>query len=214
MFKNPLLYLIFFLMLFAASPLLAQQKIRVSGTVLESDKTTPIPGAGVIKFGSDVAVVSDAQGKFLIDIAAQDTLLIRAVGYKPLLYLPGRLPVSELRVNIVLQQDSVMLGEVQVSSRPSQEMIDRALRNMKREAPESVRNPGYVDVDIPPPPPPTPATIMSPFTMLYEMFSKDGKQNKQVTQWQMQQETELRRQEQEKERKKYNKFFKDNTGYD
>jgi hypothetical protein len=210
--RYPLLYLLLTILLLASAlPALAQRSIRVSGTVLESDKTTPIPGAGIIRFGTTQGVISDAEGKFLIDIDQSDTLLIRAVGFKPLLYLPRNLPVSELRVNIVLQQDSVMLGEVEITSRPSEEMIQRALRNMKREDPDYVKRPGYrPELEPGPPPPPMAPTIMSPISLLYDMFSKEGKQNQKLQQLLMIEEMKRRRQEKEN----YNRFFKDNTGYE
>ncbi|MFD2248348.1 carboxypeptidase-like regulatory domain-containing protein [Pontibacter ruber] len=193
---------------------MAQKNIRVRGTVLQSDKKTPIPGAGIMKVGTTKGVVSDDKGEFLIDIETEDTLLIRAIGFKPLLYLPKKLPVSELRVNIILQEDSVMLGEVEVTSRPSEEMIQRALRNMKRQDPNYVKKPGYVaGSEPPPPPPPAPATVLSPVTMLYEMLSKEGKQNKKLQEMLLQQEVERRRIEYEKQKAEYNRFFKDNTGY-
>ncbi|SIR33914.1 carboxypeptidase-like regulatory domain-containing protein [Pontibacter lucknowensis] len=199
------------LLLVSALPALAQRNIRVSGTVLEPDKTTPIPGAGVIRYGTNYGVISDAEGKFLIDIDQSDTLLIRAVGFKPLLYLPRNLPVSELRVNIVLQPDSVMLGEVEITSRPSEEMIRRALRNMKTEEPEYVKRKGYrPELEPGPPPPPVAPTPLSPISLLYDMFSKEGKQNQKLQQLLMIQELKRRREEKEN----YNRFFKDNTGYE
>lgn len=199
------------LLLVSTLPALAQRNIRVSGTVLEPDKTTPIPGAGVIRYGTNYGVISDAEGKFLIDIDQSDTLLIRAVGFKPLLYLPRNLPVSELRVNIVLQPDSVMLGEVEITSRPSEEMIQRALRNMKTEEPEYVKRKGYrPELEPGPPPPPVAPTPLSPISLLYDMFSKEGKQNQKLQQLLMIQELKRRREEKEN----YNRFFKDNTGYE
>jgi hypothetical protein len=190
---------------------MAQRNVRISGTILQADKTTPIPGAGIIRYGTTFGVVSDEDGKFLIDVDQSDTLLIRAVGFKPLLYLPRKLPVSELRVNIVLQQDSVMLGEVEVTSRPSEEMIQRALRNMKREDPDYVKRPGYrPDMEPGPPPPPVAPTPLSPISLLYDMFSKEGKQNQKLQQLLLIEE--LKRRKLEKDN--YNRFFKDNTGYE
>ena len=133
MLRHPLLYLVALLLLCCSLPAQAQRTTRLSGTVLKPDKMTPVPGATVIKTNTNLGVVSDEEGRFLIDVGQNDTLLIRALGFKPLLYLPSKLPVSELRVTMVLQEDSVMLGEVEITSRPSQELIDRALRNMKRE---------------------------------------------------------------------------------
>ncbi|PKV63477.1 carboxypeptidase-like regulatory domain-containing protein [Pontibacter ramchanderi] len=199
------------LILVSALPALSQRSIRVSGTVLEPDKATPIPGAGIIRYGTTLGVISDEEGKFMIDIDQSDTLMIRAVGFKPLLYLPRNLPVSELRVNIVLQPDNVMLGEVEITSRPSEEMIQRALRNMKKEEPEYVKRKGYrPELEPGPPPPPVAPTPLSPISFLYDMFSKEGKQNQKLQQLLMIEELKRRKEEKEK----YNRFFKDNTGYE
>jgi hypothetical protein len=163
-----------------------------------------------VKISTNLGVLSDGNGQFKIDVAQDDTLMIRAVGFKPLLYLPNKLPVSELRVNIVMQEDSVMLGEVEVTSRPSQEMIDRALRNMKREKASQVKKPGYIPGLEPPPPPPAPGpTIASPIGLMYDMFSKEGKERKKVEEMKRQEELERKLKEEED----YNRFFKDNRGY-
>jgi hypothetical protein len=210
----PRIFLFFILLLFYSLSTLtanAQRTIRISGTILQADKKTPIPGASVVKTNSQRGVISDNEGKFLIDVALEDTLLIRAVGFKPLLYLPKQMPVSEIRVNVVLQEDSVMLGEVEVTSRPSPEMIERALRNMKREQTSQVKKPGYIPgLEPPPPSAPEAATIMSPATMLYDMLSKEGKEKKKLQELIMLQELKQKL----KEKEEYNRFFKDNTGYE
>jgi hypothetical protein len=211
MHRYPLLLLFLAFMSFGSLPAIAQKSIRVSGTVLQPDKVTPVAGAGIIRFGTQSAVVSDQDGKFLIDIQQEDTLLIRAIGFKPLMYLPKRLPVSELRVTIVLQQDTVMLGEVEVRSRPSDEMIQRALRNMKREASNLTMNPGYIpNLEPPPPPVPVAPTALNPMSLLYDMLSKEGKERKKLQELYLLLEYERIKREKEA----YNRFFKDNTGYD
>ncbi|MFD3003772.1 carboxypeptidase-like regulatory domain-containing protein [Pontibacter toksunensis] len=210
MLRHSLLFIFAFLLL-CCLPAHAQKAIRLSGTVLESDRKTPIPGATIVKVNTNLGVLSDDQGQFKIDVTQNDTLIIRAVGFKPLLYLPSKLPVSELRVNIVLQEDSVMLGEVEVTSRPSQEMIDRALRNMKREQASQTKRPGYIPGLEPPPPPPAPApTIASPIGLMYDMFSKEGKERRKVEEMKQKEEMERKRKEEED----YNRFFKDNRGYE
>ncbi|GAB3198173.1 hypothetical protein GCM10027293_14360 [Pontibacter aydingkolensis] len=178
---------------------------------MQADKKTPIPGASVVKINSNLGVISDMDGKFLIDVAQEDTLMIRAIGFKPLLYLPKPVPVSEIRVNIVLQEDSVMLGEVEVTSRPSPEMIQRALRNMKQNTTSQVKKPGYIPgLEPPPPGEAAPATIMSPATLLYDLLSREGKEKRKLQELLLLEELER----QQKERENYNRFFKDNKGYE
>lgn len=209
--KHPLLYFLTLLLLLCSLPAVAQKSIRISGTVLQPDRKTPVPGATIVKVNTHMGVVSDEEGKFLIDVAQTDTLMIRALGFKPLLYLPKALPVSELRVNIVLQEDSVMLGEVEVTSRPSQEMIDRALRNMKQEQTSQTKNPNFIPgLEPPPPAPAAPPTIMSPMSFLYDLLSSEGKQKRQLQEYILKQEIEQKKKQQDD----YNRFFKDNTGYE
>jgi len=211
MLRHPLLYILALLLLCCGLPAQAQRSIRLSGTVLQPDKKTPVAGATVVKIDTKLGVISDEQGQFKIDVAQDDTLLIRAVGFKPLLYLPNKLPVSELRVNIVMQEDSVMLGEVEVTSRPSQEMIDRALRNMKREQASQAKRPGYIPgMEPPPPPPAAPPTIANPIGLMYDTFSKEGKERRKVEELRKRQEMEQKMKEEED----YNRFFKDNRGYE
>lgn len=205
----------FTLLAFCCRPALAQKSIRISGTVLQPDRSTPIPGATIVKVNTNMGVVTDNLGKFLIDVDQNDTLMIRALGFKPLLYLPKALPVSELRVNLVLQEDSVMLGEVEITSRPSKDMIDRALRNMKREQTSQTKNPNFVPQLDPPPPPPAPApTILNPFNLMYDLFSSEGKQNRQLQEYLQKLEAERILKEQRNEDAEYNKFFKNNEGYE
>lgn len=218
MLRYPLFSFIAFILLLWHAPANAQKQLRVRGTILAPDKTTPVPGAGIIKTGTNLGVISDENGNFLIDIQPQDTLLIRAIGFKPLLYLPKKLLVSEVRVNIIMQEDSVMLGEVEVTNRPSEEMIQRALRNMKREEPNYAKKPGHdptVQSSTPPaaaaPLPVTPFSI--PVSMLFDLISKEGKQKRQLQELLEQQELERLMKEQEQAKKNYNRFFKDNKGY-
>ncbi|WP_242916259.1 carboxypeptidase-like regulatory domain-containing protein [Pontibacter liquoris] len=209
--KLPLHYFFLFVLLCCGLPAMAQKSIRLSGTVLQPDRKTPIPGATIVKVSSKLGVLTDKEGQFRIDIAQEDTLLIRAVGFKPVLYLPKQLPVSELRVNIIMKEDSVLLGEVEVTSRPSPEMIQRALRNMKHEQTSQVKRPGHIPGLEPPPPPAAPAaTIASPATLLYDMLSKEGKEKRKLNELLRQQQAEQER----KEREEYNRLFKNNTGYE
>jgi hypothetical protein len=216
-----------FLLLLSGFPALAQKQLRVSGTVLQPDKITPVAGAGIIKLSSNTGVVTDEAGYFRIDVApASDTLLIRAVGYKPILYIPQKVQVSELRVTFVLQEDSVVLSEVNVVSLPSQEVIQKLLRNNKPEPINIVMRKGYDPSLEPPPPlpPPPPSVIFNPASA----FSKEGKQLRLLHKLQKQQEKkEKEEQKREQERliqeqkereeqakRNYNNFFKDSRGYE
>ncbi|QCR23569.1 carboxypeptidase-like regulatory domain-containing protein [Pontibacter sp. SGAir0037] len=220
MLRTLSLFILLLMLLFSSYTSFAQRTVRIRGTVLQPDKETPIEGAGILQLGSKTAVASDAGGNFIIDIGLNDTLLIRAVGYKPMLYLPQILLVSEVRANIIMQEDSVMLGEVKVTTRPSEEMIQRAVRNMKQEKPNYTARPGHnPDIKpITPAPPPPPNVVLNPLSA----FSKEGRQirelhkiKKKLEEEKQKKEENARLLEQEEARKKakelYNSFFKDST---
>ena len=111
----------------------APQSVRVSGSVSEARSYLPILGATVKVLRTSRGVVTSATGDFSVDVQPTDTILFRALGYKPQRMSLGGTGLSQLVVRIQLVRDSVRLGEVQViADRPDRAIINRALRNMKR----------------------------------------------------------------------------------
>lgn len=185
--------------------------IRVSGNVLKAGEKTPMEDVAVLVKGTNTGTVTNAQGQFSITIPRTDTLVFRAVGYKAMEYVPVVRSLAELRINIYLEEGSVELKEVEISSRPSQEKIDRYVRNMKRPIPNYSRNPSPVTrFESDKPLSPIAPTIASPISLMYEMFSNEGKQRRRVKEL----EEQRRLEDEERRRRHFNRFFKDNTGYE
>ena len=192
--------------------------LRVSGTVSEAGTKRPIPGATVQVQRTRRGVATDAQGDFLLATLPTDTLLFRALGYKPHRLVLGGTALSQLVVQVALVRDSVQLGEVRVTAdRPDRASINRALRNIKRPAPATVAVPKRaprpkplfaVDSTAPKALPPDIAT--SNVDWLYEQFSRQGKQRRKVEQLKAQDAAEKARQQ----RAQYNKAFQNNQGYE
>ncbi|WP_426061040.1 carboxypeptidase-like regulatory domain-containing protein [Hymenobacter sp. B1770] len=195
----------------------AQHQVRVSGTVSAADTRQPMPGATVQVQRTRRGVVTGASGDFAVDALPTDTVLIRALGFKPQRLMLSNTGLSQLIVRIQLVRDSVRLGEVQVTSdRADRADINRALRNIKRPAPPVVsgakRPPKpkpLFAVDSTAPKAPVP-TIASPVSLIYEQFSREGKQRKKMAEIEAQQKAEKAR----KAKAQYNKAFKDNRGYE
>ena len=193
------------------------QQVRVSGSVSEAGTRLPIPGATVQVQRTRRGVVTSTTGDFAIDALATDTVLFRALGYKTQRMLLGGTGLSQLVVRIQLARDSVRLGEVQVTAdRPDRAIINRALRNMKRPAPPVVsgakRPPKpkpLFAVDSTAPKAPVP-TIASPVSLLYDQFSREGKQRRKMEEI----EANLKAEKLRKARADYNKAFRDNRGYE
>ena len=195
----------------------APNTIRVSGSVAEARSRLPIPGATVQVQRTRRGVVSGTTGDFSIDALPIDTILFRALGFKPQRMPLGGTGLSQLVVRILLVRDSVQLGEVQITAdRPDRAIINRALRNVKRPKPPVVsgakRPPKpkpLFAVDSTAPKAPIP-TIASPVSLLYDQFSREGKQRRKMEEIEAEQRAEKAR----KARAQYNKAFRDNRGYE
>lgn len=190
--------------------------VRVSGTVSEAKTRLPIPGATVRVLGNRRGGVTNPNGEFAVDAQPTDTIQFRALGYKEQRLPLGNTGLSQLIVRIQLARDSVRLGEVQVTAdRPDRAIINRALRNIKRPAPvaNGAKRPPkpkpLFAVDSTAPKAPVP-TIQSPVSLIYDQFSREGKQRRKMEQIELQQRAEKAR----KARANYNKAFKDNRGYE
>ena len=191
--------------------------IRVSGSMAEARSRLPIPGATVQVQRTRRGVVSGTTGEFSIDALPTDTILFRALGFKSQRMPLGGSGLSQLVVRIMLVRDSVQLGNVQVTvDRPDRAIINRALRNIKRPKPPVVsgakRPPKpkpLFAVDSTAPKKPSP-TIASPVSLLYDQFSREGKQRRKMEEIEAEQRAEKAR----KVRAEYNKAFRDNRGYE
>jgi hypothetical protein len=194
----------------------ASAQLRVSGTISTLAGRKPIPGAAVLIQGTNRGTVANNEGDFAIEVANTDTLMFRAVGFKPQRLPLGRTGLAQIIVQIYMVRDSILLGEVRIQSgRPDRVEINRALRNVRRPAPSTnvVRRPPppkpLFPIDTIAPKAPVP-TLESPISLIYDQFSRAGQERRKMEAI----EAEKRALEAEKARKKYNRNFKDNRGYE
>ncbi|WP_426490400.1 carboxypeptidase-like regulatory domain-containing protein [Hymenobacter sp. 102] len=200
---------------------LVQAQVRVTGTVTDAVSRRPIPGATVLLQRTRTGIMATNEGDFSITAKNTDTLVFRAVGHKPQRLLLAGTGLSQLIVQIRLQQDTVQLGEVRITEgRPDRATINRALRNIKRPstAPTSaVKRPPapkpLFPVDSAAPKAPVP-TLASPVSLLYEQFSREGKQRRKMEEINQQEAAAKAAELDRQNRRRYNKNFKDNTGYE
>ena len=191
--------------------------VRVSGTVSAAVSKQAIVGATVLVQRTRSGVAAGAEGEFFIVALATDTLLFRAVGYKPHRVVLGGTTLSQLVVQVKLERDSVQLGEVRVTAdRPDRAAINRALRNMRRPAPPTVTIPKRAPkpkplftVDSTAPKAEAPTISGSNVDWLYDQFSRQGKERRKVEELKARDAAEKARQR----RAEYNKAFRDNRGY-
>ncbi|GHA75058.1 peptidase associated/transthyretin-like domain-containing protein [Pontibacter akesuensis] len=188
------------------------QRVQVHGVVLGSDGKTPLLGAGITNINANTVTITDAAGRFSVPAQPLDSLLVRAVGFKPVLYLVDEQAVSGKPLILILQEDSVLLQEVQVRSMPSEEEMRRILHSKAPEKRALVQRPGYNPALEPPPPPEEslPNMVLNPASY----FSREGMQRRQLKKHleagaEKQRQAEAERIKAEEAR--YNSFFKDST---
>ena len=92
----------------AANNIIQQQKISVTGKVVDN-LGEPIIGANVVVQGQTVGTITDIDGVFKLDVPKGAKLLISFIGYSS-----KTVEVKQSNIEIVLEDDSQMLGEVEV----------------------------------------------------------------------------------------------------
>jgi hypothetical protein len=191
-------------------------RVRVSGTVSDASTNHIMPGVAVRIRRTRQGVVTDVQGDFLLTASPTDTLIFQALGYKPYRLLLAGTSLAQLVVQVRLQRDSIRLREVQVTAdRVDRTSVNRALRNLKRPAPPLVKGaqrpprpkPLFAVDSTPPPPPPTGG---GPIGLLYDQFSRAGKERRKMDQL----KAKAAQQKAHQRVLDYNKAFKDNRGYE
>ena len=84
------------------------QQISVTGTV--KDQTgEPVIGANVLVKGTTNGVITDIDGKFMLQANKNDVLIISFVGYQN-----QEVPVSQNAMSVTLKEDTELLDEVVV----------------------------------------------------------------------------------------------------
>jgi len=191
--------------------------VRVSGTISAAGTREPIPGATVMVQRTRRGVAANVDGD-LITALPSDTLLFRALGFKPKRFALNGTSLSQLGVQVALVRDSVKLSEIRVTAdRPDRASINRALRNIKRPAPPVVKVPKKAPppkplfaVDSAAPKAEKPTIAGSNVDWLYDQFSHEGKERRKMEAVKAAEAAEKARQA----RSQYNKAFRDNRGYE
>jgi hypothetical protein len=172
-----LLSLLLLACLFAGKPCYAQVVVkpsdrfyvRMAGHILNSQKK-PISYATVRNLTNRKAVVADSLGFFSIVLSQYDTLEFRRVGYKTAYYRKDQGKNGNYYQDIFLQEEAYALDEVTIYRKP-----DRTVRSI-------AVNPDYNRVDRfqlhmfarPEDRHELKPDISSPFSYIYDQFSKRG----------------------------------------
>ncbi|MDQ2180018.1 TonB-dependent receptor [Marinifilum sp. D714] len=94
---------------FSFTVLQAQEK-AVSGTVTDANDGMGIPGVSVVVKGTTIGTTTDIDGKYVLNVDANSTLVFSFVGYKTQEILVG----EQSQINVVLGVETENLSEVVV----------------------------------------------------------------------------------------------------
>ncbi|MEL4308863.1 SusC/RagA family TonB-linked outer membrane protein [Joostella sp. CR20] len=98
-----------------------QQNATITGTIIEAETNTPLPGVNVIEKGTSNGTTTDFDGNFSINVASTDaTLVITYIGFKTQEYALN----GSTTMNITLQPDTQSLEEVVVIGYGTQKKSD------------------------------------------------------------------------------------------
>lgn len=98
------------LLTFSALEVSAQERIVISGTVIDKSNGDPLPGATVLVRGTSSGTVTDVNGAYSIEAANDGVLIISFVGFSS-----QELPiVGRSVINVNLVEDAQQLSEVVV----------------------------------------------------------------------------------------------------
>ena len=123
--KGVWLFLIMFWMINTAA---SAAGIEIKGTVTDS-KGEPLPGVNIVELGvkKNNGTITDLNGKYTITVESQKSVLqYTFIGYKTIekpFTLSKQIPGVNFR-NLLLQEDSQLLGEVKVTGQRSQMKFD------------------------------------------------------------------------------------------
>lgn len=101
---------IFFLCFLLAQTALAQNKVKVTGTIVDNVNGESVIGASVVEKGTTNGTTTDINGTYELSVTSNSILLVSFVGYKT-----QELPVGEGGTfNVTLQDDSKLMDELVV----------------------------------------------------------------------------------------------------
>ncbi len=108
------------LLVFSAGMVQAQTR-TVTGTIIGSDDPSGLPGVNVQIKGTSIGAITDAQGKFMINISDDNAILIVSyIGYTSQEISVG----SQTVINVTLQVDATTLEEIVVVGYGTQKKVN------------------------------------------------------------------------------------------
>lgn len=118
----------------------AQQTLK--GTIRSKADKQPLPGVSVVIKGTLTGGITDLDGKFSINVKAEDILVVSFIGYKT-----QEIPVgNRTKIDILLEEDVALLDEVVVVGYGIQKKSD-ITGSVSSVKSENIRNSAFTRTD-------------------------------------------------------------------
>ena len=118
--KRLKLFLIFPLLILSAEHSFAQEKIQVTGVVVDAQSGSPLPGVSILLKGTQAGTITDVDGKYLIEVTPEDVLVFSFIGF-----LKQEIAVKNNNViNVTLSTDIIGLNEIVITGYGVQKKSD------------------------------------------------------------------------------------------
>jgi len=92
----------------------------------------PLPYAHILILNNYKGTITDKQGKFSLVTQVNDTVMLSSVGYRRKnIIIPDTLAEPFLNLEVVLDRDTIMIGEVEIYPWKSYEEFKEAFLNLK-----------------------------------------------------------------------------------
>lgn len=165
--------------------------IHIAGKIIDAETEAPVSYVHVVNKTTGKGTVSNADGRFSIQITPVDTLLFSAIGFESYAFsLDKKIPENKLQVVIKMNTSTMELQPVNIFAYKDEYALKRALIEMDVPLETNEQfNSGWV-------PSKKSATdggiaIGGPISALYNSFSREGKEKRKLEKYQ--QEYEFRK---------------------
>jgi hypothetical protein len=130
-----ILVILFLAMRFASGQQNEKEKseklVQLTGRLFD-ELLQPLPYAHILILNNYKGTISDKQGKFTLVTQVYDTIMFSSVGYRRKnVFIPDTLSEPFFNLEITLDRDTIMIGEVEIYPWKSYEEFKEAFLNLK-----------------------------------------------------------------------------------
>ncbi|MGM0530608.1 MAG: hypothetical protein ACQER7_04595 [Bacteroidota bacterium] len=168
--------------------------IHFFGNLYDADSFKPVKNAHIININNNKATISDTLGNFDIRIKPGDSLKISSIGYREKFYQYTGVWLNIVFESIPLKERIYEISEVEITPWGTYEDFKERFLNLDRKTPRENLHPLAWNIlkERPEDDEPAEPGIASPVSMIYDLFSQEGKERRKYQEIKKKEEKEKR----------------------